>query len=90
MGCTARDSVQNIGSDILFLSEDGLRALSRTIELEKMPAQDLSKNIRTELLDFIGTKDATKIRSLYSQIDGFYLLLVGSTIYMFDFNSVSQ
>jgi len=88
MGCTARDSVQNIGSDIIFLSEDGLRALSRTIELEKMPAQDLSKNIRTELLDFIGTKDATKIRSLYSQVDGFYLLLVGSTIYMFDFKDL--
>ena len=88
MGCIARDSIQNIGSDIIFLSEDGLRALSRTIELEKMPAQDLSKNIRTELLEFISTKDKTKIRSLYAQVEGFYLLLVGSTIYMFDFKDL--
>ncbi len=88
MGCTARDSIQNIGSDIIFLSEDGLRALSRTIELEKMPAQDLSKNIRTEFLDFIASKDSNKIRSIYSQIDGFYLLLVGTSIFMFDFKDL--
>ena len=88
MGCIARDSIQNIGSDIIFLSEDGLRALSRTIELEKMPAQDLSKNIRTELLEFISTKDKAKIRSLYAQVEGFYLLLVGSTVYMFDFKDL--
>ena len=88
MGCIARDSIQNIGSDVIFLSDDGVRALSRTIELEKMPAQDLSQSIRTEFLEFLSTKDKDKVRSLFSQEQGFYLLLVGSSIYMFDFKDM--
>ena len=53
-----------------------------------MPAQDLSQSIRTEFLEFLLTKDKDKVRALFSQEQGFYLLLVGSSIYMFDFKDL--
>jgi hypothetical protein len=88
MGCVARDSVQNIGSDLLFLSGDGLRSLSRTIELEKMPAQDFSQNIRTDLLEQLAAANKDNIKSCWSEKEGFYLLKLGSFVYNFDFKKL--
>ena len=88
MGCVARDTVQTIGSDLLFLSGDGLRSLSRTIELEKMPAQDFSQNIRTDLLSQLSAANKDNIKSCWSEKEGFYLLKIGTFVYNFDFKKL--
>ena len=49
VGCIARDSVQHTGTDILFLSEDGVRSFGRTIQEKSMPMRDISNNVRNEL-----------------------------------------
>ncbi len=86
IGCIARDSVQLIGKDLVFLSSTGIRSLGRTIKDESMPLTDISKNVRTDLLLDVGLCDSTSIRSVYHKVDGFYLLSLpeAGLSYLFD------
>jgi hypothetical protein len=85
VGCIARDSVQHTGTDILFLSEDGVRSFSRTIQEKSMPMRDISNNVRTELTTLV-RQQANPIKSIYSADEAFYLLSLqdSQTIYCFD------
>jgi len=85
VGCIARDSVQHTGTDILFLSETGVRSFGRTIQEKSMPMRDLSKNVRTDLLSLIPAQ-TNAIKSLYSSEEAFYLLTLpdSNTVYCFD------
>ena len=85
VGCIARDSVQNTGTDILFLSEDGVRSFGRTIQEKSMPMRDISNNVRTELTELVKAQ-ANPIKSIYSADDAFYLLSLqdSQTVYCFD------
>ena len=92
VGCIARDSVQNIGTDILFLSETGLRGLGRTIQERSSPVRDLSKNVRDDLVTSISGETKTRIKGIYSPFDGFYLLTFPGTgfTYCFDMKAFLQ
>ena len=85
VGCIARDSVQHTGTDILFLSETGVRSFGRTIQEKSMPMRDISKNVRTDLLNLISLQ-TNPIKSLYSSEEAFYLLTLpdSNTVYCFD------
>jgi hypothetical protein len=75
VGCIARDSVQNTGTDIIFLSEGGVRSLSRIIQEKSLPMNDLSKNVRDDLMtNVLFETDLGKIKSIYHERDAFYLL----------------
>ena len=85
VGCIARDSVQNTGTDILFLSEDGVRSFGRTIQEKSMPMRDISNNVRTELTELVKAQ-SNPIKSIYSADEAFYLLSLqdSQTVYCFD------
>jgi hypothetical protein len=85
VGCIARDSVQATGSDLIFLSDTGVRSMQRTIQEKSAPMRDISKNIRTELLSYT-LADTGHIFSVYSPEEAFYLLHLPSTniTYCFD------
>jgi hypothetical protein len=74
IGCVARDSVQNIGEDVIFLSADGVRSLSRLIQEKSMPIGDISKNNKEYLVDIVVSETPANIKSVYSKTKGFYLL----------------
>lgn len=86
VGCIARDSVQVVGKEILFLSNSGLRTLGRTIQEKSVPLGDVSKNVRDELLKNVGAETLTEITSVYNSKDGFYMLSLPTTgtSYIFD------
>jgi hypothetical protein len=87
IGCIARDSVQAIGDDLVFLSSTGLRSLARTSEKDKVPLTDISSNIKDTLIRNISANDTTKIKSVYVENEGVYILSftdVGIN-YVFDF-----
>ena len=85
IGCICRNSVQNIGSDVLFMSDDGLRSFGRTIQEKSMPISDLSINVRTELVDLIDNRSCAT-ESAYSPEEAFYLIAFPDqdTVYCFD------
>ena len=89
VGCVARDSIQLIGDDIVFLSSSGLRSLSRTMVQDKMPLTDLSLAIKDELRTNIVTGNMTSVKAQYDLSTGSYLLGFPSKniVYVFDFKS---
>lgn len=92
VGCIARDSIQNTGTDILFLSESGLRSLGRVIQEKSTPMRELSRNIRDDLVQFLESEDKTKIKAAYSERYAFYLLAFPTTgkVYCFDMRTALQ
>lgn len=92
IGCIARDSVQNVGTDVFFLSADGVRSVGRTIQEVSSPIGDVSKNVRDELVQFVSSESEFRIKGIFSQQDAFYLLTLPSTgfVYCFDTRGVLQ
>lgn len=76
VGCIARDSVQNVGNDILFLSSSGVRSLSRVVQEKSLPLGDTTKNVRNYLSDLLSNTTIKYIKSVYSEKEGFYLLTI--------------
>lgn len=92
VGCIARDSVQTTGTDIIFLSDTGVRSLARTIQEKSAPFRDLSKNVRDDLLAYVSGEVVTNIKAIYSPTDAFYLLSLPSQsiVYCFDTRVMMQ
>lgn len=89
IGCVSRDSVQAIGDDLVFLSATGLRSLSRTSELDKLPLTDLSYAIKDTLIRNIG--QSTNVKSVYVENEGIYIMsFIDENInYVFDFKHMT-
>jgi len=93
VGCIARDSVQSTGTDVMFLSDEGVRSLQRVIQEKSLPMRDISKNIRDELmLNVASETDLTAIKAIYYPRDAFYLLTLPTTkfVYCFDTRGTLQ
>lgn len=90
IGCIARDSVANTGTDVIFLSSTGVRSLMRTIQEKSAPLRDLSKNVRNDLISLVTNETKSLIKAIYSPIDGFYLMTLPSfaTAYCFDMKAM--
>jgi len=91
VGCAARDSVAALGDDIVFLSNSGLRSLSRTKIQDKMPLTDLSINIKDELTTHIVNADMDKCKGQYCICGGYYVLSFPdrNIVYVFDFKGLN-
>jgi hypothetical protein len=91
VGCVARDSVQSTGSDLFFLSSRGVMSLGRVIQEKSLPLNDISKNVRSDLLQTLSQEVQANgrresIKSIYSPLEAFYLLTFpdSSLVYCFD------
>ena len=91
IGCIARDSVQVTGTDLIFLSDSGVRSLKRTIQEKSAPITDISKNVRTELTTYTNA-ETQNMFSVYSPEEAFYLLHLPTTgiTYCFDMRTPLQ
>lgn len=90
IGCIARDSVQNIGRDLIFLSAQGLRMLSRVIQEKSMPATDAAPQVRDYLLQqYAGTAEA-EVQSAFVQNEALYVLVFENTTVALDLRSRLQ
>jgi hypothetical protein len=85
VGCVARDSVQNTGTDVIFLAKDGVRSFSRVVQEKSMPMRDISKNVRTDIISLTANQ-TQPIKSVYSPENAFYLLTFPSNNQIFCFD----
>ena len=87
VGCIARDSVQNTGEDILFLSNTGVRSLNRTVQEKSQPMRDISKNIRNDIIQAVEMENVDLIKSVYSPNNAIYLLVLPTARQTFCFDT---
>lgn len=92
VGCVARDSVQNIGNDLVFLSATGIQSLGRVIQEKSQPLNNYSLNVRDDLVRDVTSADPETIKSAYCAHEAFYLLLIPEfkRVYCFDTRSILE
>jgi hypothetical protein len=93
VGCIARDSVVSTGTDLIFLSDAGVRSLTRVIQEKSLPFRDISKNVRDELIANVASEgNIAAIKGIYYNRDAFYLLALPTSkiVYCFDTRSALQ
>jgi hypothetical protein len=85
VGCAARDSVQSVGNDLLFLSHGGVESLSRVLDGTGNPIGGIANNVRTDIVVAIDA-EVLPIKSVYSPEEQFYLITfpTNGVIYCFD------
>lgn len=75
VGCAARDSVQNIGDEVLFLAKSGLVGLRRALESsDNMPMAHYTTLVRDRFLTEILAVGVGDVRSAYHRRDALYLI----------------
>lgn len=92
VGCIARDSVQQVGTELFFLSATGVRGLKQVMESEtNLELSDISALVRRELVDSTRANTSYKVRSVFSPEESLYLLF-GSDgiIWAFDTHIIGE
>lgn len=73
IGCVARDTVKVIGTDVLFLSQEGVRSLGRTIQEKSVGIGDISANIKDDMIGYI-RNGLAGCSATFSPADNLYLV----------------
>lgn len=91
VGCVARYTVKGTGTDLLFLSSRGLMSLGRTIQEKSSPMNDVSKNVRDDLINIWKLQDE-EVYAVHSTRHSFYLLNfpTNNVVYCFDTRQVLE
>ena len=92
-GCVGRDTIQNTPTDLVFLSNGGVRSLARTIQEKSAPVSTVSRMVNDDIQNYIlNESSGTTIKSVYSAIDSFYLLTFKTSVvtYCFDMRTPLQ
>jgi hypothetical protein len=94
IGCIARDSVQQVGNDIYFLSATGVRSLKQVVfTTQRVEMGEVSIVVRKELIDDMNTPtgNLSKIRSQYNPEERQYWLKApGGDIWVFHNDNIEQ
>ena len=64
LGCLATDSIIEIGGDLLFLSQDGIRPISGTSKIGDVELETLSKDIQSLFTDIVFDIDLQGLSSV--------------------------
>jgi len=87
IGCIARDSIANTGTDVMFLSESGVRSVARVIQEKSAPINDISFNVRDDIVAFADSEtNKQKIKAVYYPKDAFYILTLPTSKYVYCFD----
>lgn len=73
VGCIERDSIQQTGNDLVFLSHTGLQSFGRVIQEKSLPMRDISRNVRSDFMSLVQGNTAG-VKSIYSPENAFYLI----------------
>jgi hypothetical protein len=78
LGCMATDSVMEIGGDLVFLSQDGLRPVTGTDRIGDVNLETVSKNIQSIITGVVLALDLDGLNSVVIRSKSQFRLLFGS------------
>ena len=84
VGCLHRDTIQNVGKDLLYLSNKGMRTLGRVIQEKSNPITDAAPQVRDYILDQVIAATDVRVKSAFSPKLGLYILTLASTTLVLD------
>lgn len=89
VGCIARDSVVNTGTDVLWLAEQGLVSFGRLVQNDgQLPIGDISSNVHSAIQDEINaTSDLRTVKAIWWATEKTYLILFRQSNRMYCFNT---
>lgn len=86
VGCVSRDSIQEVGNDLYFVSDTGVRSLMRTATAnqDKLPLREISVTVKDEIISNI--HNSKNIKSAYVLDEGLYIVTFPdlNVTYVFD------
>ena len=86
-GLAGKDNIAYVGTDILFLSYEGLMSLGRLQQTDgKAPIQDLSVTVRNDLVGILSSATVANIKTAYYPEDGLLVIFMPDEkkAYVFD------
>jgi hypothetical protein len=83
-GCASRDTVQNVGRDLIWISPDGVKTMGRTIQEKSMPENDAAPHVRDYVVQQAAITTDTVMTSAYAQELGLYVVSFDTTTMAFD------
>lgn len=78
LGCMATDSVMEVGGDLVFLSQDGLRPVTGTDRIGDVNLETVSKNIQSIITGVVLALDLDGLNSVVIRSKSQFRLLFGS------------
>lgn len=97
VGLVRRDAICNIGTDVLFVDDSGVRSIGRVVREKSNPVGEASLNIRREIqqvieqeLRMLSTKSAIKIEYIPSKSIAVLLCSALQLAYVFHLNMPSK
>jgi len=78
-GCVARDSVQELGGDLIFLAHDGLRPVAGTSRIGDVELESISRPIQGRLIDIIKNEDLGTLNSCVIKSKSQVRVFIGGT-----------
>ena len=82
IGCSDRDSIQDTGSDIFWLSSFGVQSLGRVVQNESLPLSNMSTSVQQDVISAL--EASSDIESVYYTNESYYILRIGSEIFCFN------
>ena len=92
-GLAGKDNIAYVGTDILFLSYEGLMSLGRLQQTDgKAPIQDLSITVRNDLASILSSATVANIKTAYYPEDGLLVIFMPDEkkCYVFDVKVQTQ
>ena len=97
VGLVRRDAICNIGTDVLFVDDSGVRSIGRVVREKSNPVGEVSLNIRREIqqvieqeLRMLATKSAIKMEYIPSKSIAVLLCSALQIAYVFHLNMPSK
>lgn len=79
-GCISKYTVQSTGTDIVWLSQQGVMSLGRLTQVIHLPIGNISKNVHFDLISkIVGYTTPSQIRGVYQRDMQNYILFFGDT-----------
>lgn len=87
MGVVSRQGVQSIGNNLLFVTDDGVQAISQVLDSSNLNRANVSEPIRNTLRDIIALTPPDQIQLVHYPRRGWLMLHLGSEIYNFGYRN---